>query len=292
MVMSDVAVGDLNTGGPLVSKDGYVIGLNSDRTVSNSGGARVETSVSVSLLLPSFAKGRDSLPALKAKPVSDELLPIAPREPFPTAPILAVSKLGSSYNVEVYQAEQGPFKLFMMTPQVAAWRQQQAINALAAKKQDDPKRYATLTKIDPIQGWSDWDGILSERKAVIIFNVFPEDTEFPFYQPDKIQNITEGSFRDLRIYRDGVEIVPVERVKVPAVLNVAQMLAAGKVVPSQGIYIYRVSDFAPRAVGSVATYTVTISDGATGKQFKLTLKSAMIEQMWKDFTAYQYGGRQ
>ena len=56
------------------------------------------------------------------------------------------------------------------------------MNALADKKQDDPKRYATLTKIDPIQGWVDWDELLAERKAVIVFNVMPEDAEFPFYR--------------------------------------------------------------------------------------------------------------
>jgi hypothetical protein len=70
------------------------------------------------------------------------------------------------------------------------------------------------------------------------------------------------------------------------------MRAAGRTIPWQGIYIYRVSDFAPRAVGTVATYTVTITDAITNKQTNVTLKGAMIEQMWKDFTAYQYGGRQ
>jgi 5,10-methenyltetrahydromethanopterin hydrogenase len=96
---------------------------------------------------------------------------------------------------------------------------------------------------------------------------------------------------DMRIFRDGVEIIPVEKWRVPAVLNVEQMKAAGKAIPYQGIYVYRVNDFAPRAVGTTASYTVTINDQATLKQIKLTLQSAMIEQMWKDFTPYQYGGR-
>ena len=292
VVVSDVSIGNLNTGGPLVNKEGFVIGLNSDRAATDAAGTRVETSVAVPLLLPILLKARDSLPALKTKQVSDELLPIAPREPFPAAPIAAVSKLGNSFNADVYQAKTGPFRLFMMTPQVAAWRQQQALVALADKKQRDPKRYGTLTRIDPIQGWADWNDYLTERKAVIIFNTFPDDTEYPFYEPDKIQNITEGSFRDMRIYRDGVEIIPVEKIRCPAMLNVEQTKAAGKPIAMQGVYIYRVSDFAPRAVGTVAGYTVTLNDAATGKQLKLTLQSSMIEQMQKDFTAYLYGGHQ
>ena len=292
-IVSDVNVTYLNSGGPLLSKDGFVIGLNSDRTAANSGGTRMETSVALPVLLSTLARARDSIPALAAKPVSDELLPIVPRAPFPAAPIDAVKGIGSSLRLDPYYlTDEGYFQVMMMTPQIAAWRQQQALDALAQKKQDDPKRYASLTKIDPIQGWNDWDELLSERKAVVVFNVMPEDAEFPFYQPDKIQNVTDGSVKDMKIFRDGVEIIPVERVRFPAQLNLEQLKAAGKAVAMQAVYIYRVNDFAPRAVGTVATYTVTITDAYSLKQTKLTLKPEMIEQMWKDFTAYQYGGRQ
>jgi len=288
-IVSDVSIGWQNCGGPLVSKDGFVIGLTDDKGNSDAGGARTQSSVAASVLLPVIAKARDSIPALAAKPVSDQLLPIIPREPFPAEPIAAVAKVGDNLNRKNYEAETGPFHLMMMTPQVMAWRQQQAVNALADKKQDDPKRYATFTKIDPIQGWLDWDETLADRDAVVAFNVMPDDANFPFYQPDKLQNFDEGSFRDMRIFRDGVEIIPIEKVVIPGVLNVAQFKAAGKQIPNQGIYLYRVTDFAPRAVGTVATYTVVINDFMTGKQYKLTLQSGMIEQMWKDFTPYQYG---
>ena len=43
-------------------------------------------------------------------------------------------------------------------------------------------------------------------------------------------------------------------------LNVEQLKAAGKAIAMQAVYVYRVNDFAPRAVGTVATYTVTITD--------------------------------
>jgi hypothetical protein len=89
-----------------------------------------------------------------------------------------------------------------------------------------------------------------------------------------------------------VEIIPVEKWRVPAMLNIEQMKAAGKSMPFQGIYIYRVSDFAPRAVGTTASYVVQITDANNLKSYRIQLKGNMIEQMWKDFTAYQYGGRQ
>src|SRR5262249_19147121 len=147
--------------------DGFVLGLTNSKGVSDAGGGRTETSVATPVLMPVLGRGRDSIAALAAKPVSDELLPVAPREPFPVAPIDAVRKLGEGLILRNYQAEAGPFQIFMMTPQVMGWRQQQAIDALSDKKQRDPKRYATLTMIDPIQAWPDWDEFLADRKAVV-----------------------------------------------------------------------------------------------------------------------------
>ncbi|MEO6210341.1 MAG: hypothetical protein ABIQ10_09480, partial [Gemmatimonadaceae bacterium] len=68
--------------------------------------------------------------------------------------------------------------------------------------------------------------------------------------------------------------------------------AAGKPVAMQGIYVYRIEDFAPRAVGTTAVYTMSITDAAkAGQPYKVPLMASSVEQMWKDFTAYRFGGR-
>ena len=164
--------------------------------------------------------------------------------------------MGATLDLHNYRTEIGPFRVFMMTPQVMAWRQTQAQKALADRKRNDPKKAASWTMVDPIEGWRDWSDYLGERRAVVIFNVTSDKTAFPFYEADKIQGIDEGNFKDMKIYRDGVEIVPVEKVRIPAMLNADQTKAAGKTVAMQGIYVYRVEDFAPRAVGTTANYTM------------------------------------
>jgi hypothetical protein len=56
--------------------------------------------------------------------------------------------------------------------------------------------------------------------------------------------------------------------------------------------VYRVEDFAPRAVGTTAAYTMTVVDAAKpGQPYKVALLPGMVEQMWKDFTAYRFGRR-
>jgi S1-C subfamily serine protease len=58
-----------------------------------------------------------------------------------------------------------------------------------------------------------------------------------------------GNFALMRIYRDGTELVPVERSRFPALLSVDELRAAGRLVSYQGIHVYRAEDFAdPGAV--------------------------------------------
>jgi hypothetical protein len=291
-ITSEVSLGFLNTGGPLLNTDGYVVGLNAYRPPSMVGAGRISTSVAAPVLASALQRARDSVTAARFKPVSDSLLPVVPREPFPSEPIAAVSGLGATLDLHNYRAEAGPFRLFMMTPQVMAWREVQAGKALADRKRNDPKKAGAWTMVDPIEGWRDWSDYLGERRAVVVFNVTSDKTAFPFYEADKIQGIDEGTFKDMKIYRDGVEIVPIEKVRIPAMLNVEQTKAAGRTVGMQGIYVYRVEDFAPRAVGTTAAYTVSIVDAAKPAQpYKVPLLPGMIEQMWKDFTAYRFGRR-
>jgi hypothetical protein len=45
-------------------------------------------------------------------------------------------------------------------------------------------------------------------------------------------------------------------------------------------------------VGTTAAYTVSIVDAAKpGQPYKVSLLPGMVEQMWKDFTAYRFGRR-
>jgi len=291
-ITSEVSLGYLNTGGPLLNTDGYVVGLNAYRPPQSVGAGRVSMSVAAPVLASALARAHDSLTAAHFKAVTDSLLPVVPREPFPSEPIAAVSGLGATLDLHNYRTEAGPFRVFMMTPQVMAWRQTQAVKALADRKRNDPRKAGAWTMVDPIEGWRDWSDYLGERRAVVVFNVTSDKTAFPFYEADKIQGIDEGNFKDMKIYRDGVEIVPVEKVRIPAMLNADQTRAAGKSVAMQGVYVYRIEDFAPRAVGTTAAYTMTIVDAARPAQpYKVSLLAASVEQMWKDFTAYRFGGR-
>jgi putative serine protease PepD len=292
-IVSDAGVNWLNTGGPLINLDGYVIALNSTResqlALSDvSAGPRVASSTPASSIADAVQRARTALASLGAAAPTDSLLPVLPPDPFPKAPIDAVSVL-PRLDLDVYRTGGGPFRVLVMTPQLMAWRQAQADKALAARKHDDPQKAAQWRRIDPIEGWRDWRDYLDDRRAVVVVNVMPEGAAFPFYEADKLQSFDGGNFKSMVITRDGVPIVPVEKVRIPAVLNVDEMRASGRQVPMQGIYVYRIRDFAPRAVGTTAAYAVRIVDAAQpDKPVSIPIQPAMIEQLWKDFTPYRF----
>jgi S1-C subfamily serine protease len=126
-VVTDAGVNWFNTGGPLVNLNGYVIALNSTKeselALQDAGtGPRVASSVAAAAVAADVARARDSLPALASNPPSDSLLPVLPPDPFPKAPIDAVSAL-PNLNLQNYRTGDGPFRVLVMTPQVMAWRQ-------------------------------------------------------------------------------------------------------------------------------------------------------------------------
>jgi hypothetical protein len=86
----------------------------------------------------------------------------------------------------------------------------------------------------------------------------------------------------MKIMKDGKEIIPVSRMRVPATLN----RAAGREIAHQGVYVYRNEDFGPRDDGSAANYTMQIGNGPA-----VEMSPKMISAIVQDFVAYLQGSR-
>jgi S1-C subfamily serine protease len=291
-IVSDVKIGYMNNGGPLLNLDGRVVAINTYRTAARPNAPRTATSVPIADLDPLIEKAKVAISTFGPLAPKDSLLPVLPRTPFPAEPIRAVAS-NDIYDVRPYQLSEGPFRIFMMTPQLMAWRQAQASRALENWKRAKGNKAGNREIIDPIQLWRDWDEYVTERRAVIVFNVMPSRAAFPFYEPDKLQDVMDGDMQDMKLFRDGRELIPVERLRIPAVVNVEEHRGAGRRVALQGVYVYRAEDFAPRPDGSAATYTLTLweqSRPSTPIRLTIDPRKKMIEAIWRDFTAYRFGG--
>jgi len=291
-VTSDVSISYLNSGGPLVNLDGDVIAVNTFRDEARPGEPRISNSLPITAMLGVLSAARDSVASLTVNPPTDSLLPIVPRDPFPVEPIAAIAAL-VEIDTRKYSQDVEDFKLFVMTPQIMGWRQAQAVAKLAELRKKGQAKGVVDDDVDPIQAWRDWDDFLVTRKAVVVFNVTPSSTAFPFYEVDKVVDPEGGSFADMKLYRDGVEVTPVERIRVPATLSGSARRAAGREIPYQGIYVYRPEDFGPKPDGSQPVFTVSVWDAAKKSKApaKVPLDKKIVDVALRDFGPYFIGAR-
>lgn len=293
-VTSDVSISYLNSGGPLLNLDGDVIAVNTFRDEVRPGEPRISNSLPVTAIQNVLNAARDSIAALSSNPPTDSLLPIVPKDPFPAEPIAAIAAL-PEVDTRKYRQDVEDFKLFVMTPQVMGWRQAQATAKLAEMRKKGQAKSVVDDDIDPIQAWRDWDDYLVTRKAVVVFNVVPTSTDFPFYDVDKVIDADggNGSFLDMKLYRDGVEVTPVERIRIPATLSGPGRRAAGREIPYQGIYVYRPEDFGPKPDGSAPVFTVSVWGAAKSNKApqRVPLDKKIVEVALRDFGPYFIGAR-
>jgi hypothetical protein len=180
----------------------------------------------------------------------------------------------------------GSFRLLAMTPPVTAWRWATMERALAA-------RPATTTcvepseAVDPLVAWADWRDYALERRAAVVLEVRPVPAALAS-GARAAGGVARGDFADMKLYRDGVELTPVERMVLPATTDAGGLRAESRKVPSAGVYTYRPDDFAPRPDGSTASYLLVLWDAADPTQaLQLPLAPRLLDAIRRDFAPYR-----
>ena len=288
-VTSDVTIAYANSGGPLLNLDGEVVAVNLFRDGRRPGRPKVSISLPVTAVLPLLARGRAQIAS--APPPTDSLLPLPPADQFPAEPIAAMVAQ-PQLDLKRYRQDAGRYKVFAMTPPVIGWRQARAQEELNKRRQQGRTRGIVDDRIDPIQGWRDWSDHLSLRRAVVALSVVPGSMDFPSYDPERAPNVSEGSVRRVKLFRDGVEVVPIETVRFPAALGGAERLALGRPIPYQVVNVYRAESFGPKPDGSPASFAVAVQDmDAAVMGNPVPLDRRIVEAIIKDFTPFFVGLR-
>ena len=308
-ILSDVNINHGNSGGPLLNAGGSVIAINTFGDFTDQGGPGVSGSILITQAIPALERGRAALASGEAKAPADSLLPNAPRQPFPLEAWRAAATQ-ARYDFRPYSGSGGPFDFVILTPTAISWRSAQAANQVLERRRQRESRagVGSNERVDPIQNAPGWTEYTGERRSVVLFNVLPKVGETrgsfwgnmlgavaagalgsPYYSGTSILEF-KGDFRQMTLYRDSVEVVPVDRNRAPAVLNIETYRARGKDYAFQGIYAYRPTDFAPRPDGSFATYTLRIEDTAhPDRPVVFRLAPRTIERIWKDFDGIDLG---
>lgn len=304
-IISDVNINPGNSGGPLLNLDGFVIAINTFGDQSQQVGPGVSGSILITEALPLLSSARDSL-ARVAATLSSAPLPMASKTSFPIEGLVAAASQ-DRMDVRPYAGSAGPFQLQFMTPPVMAFRQSSAMRELTRRRKGREARagVAAGEKVDVIQGWVSWDEYVGGRSPVVVVQIMPEvgqtrgsfwgnllgalaagysGTYFEGHQTLEFK----GDFRRMNLYRNGTLIEPIERWRIPAVLNVADYRTSGRDYAFQGIYVYRPEDFAPNSDGEPATFTAEIiNTSRPDRPVTFTVNPKTVGAVWRDFAPHR-----
>lgn len=259
-------------GGPLVAEDSAVVGISTCRRGSG-GGAAFATAAPITGALAALRSAREAVLRGTVQ-VSDALIWAYPSDPFP-ADAYGVYANGAKFDRDAYAFDAGPWRVFVMTPPVVAWRQRQA-------------ELRSSGAVDPIQGWEGWAELREARRAAVVINVVPKEFRFPYYETRDTKD-AKSAFGDLRLLRQDTATVPIERAHVPAVLNGDEYERRGKRVPTQGIYVFRDREFALTSTNQLPSLRIEIRD-AQGRATTVGIPPKLVKRVQDDFAVYRTGG--
>jgi hypothetical protein len=298
LIFSDSRVEPGFSGGPLVTLEGRVLGVTMSLDPFLSAGRGASGAVSVIDARAVIEAARDRLAAvLAAHPPDDALIPNLPSQPYPADALRQVARQ-ATFDLLPYRFERDKFNVAVMTPPVMTWRQTEALREA---------QRSGMAKVDVVQLWSRWDEYVEGGKAAVVLHVWPKvgkkgvlgsiaATVASIATMGASTILTTGpapgyefksDFRDMTLFRDGVEVPPAERYRIPVVAETYGATANRKQLSFQGMFVFRPEDFAAATDGHAPVFRVEIRNGRSARPVVFTLDRLTVESIQRDFAAWR-----
>jgi S1-C subfamily serine protease len=300
-IISDVNLNPGNSGGPMLNGAGEVVGVNSFGDMTRRGPG-ISGAVLITYAAPVLDEARGAMLAGHVRVPSDSLLPRLPGDAYPIDVLRTIARQ-RNYDLRPYSGRSGEFEYLIMTPPTMAWRSAQNENALLERRRRREARAAVgeSERVDPIQNWYGWDEYVGERKQAVVINVMPRIGETrgsgwanalgaiaagmsgQMYV-GRHEYEFKGDVQRVRLLRDGVELVPVDMNRSPAILDFESYRASGRDFAYQAIYVYRPEDFAPTDNGRHSEYRLVVENLSNPERpVEMRLHPRTIQAIWQDF---------
>lgn len=285
----NIRLGTRRVGAPLLRADGSVVGV-----VRSGSASRVTVTPAgpVHALLTE-ARNRVQRQRLAAR---DSLLPSWPSTAMSTSAVNA-GRSRTAAEIEGFHVEKDDFDVFVMTPQVMAWRQAAADSMRKTRSMNitQPECRDANATCDPIEQWSTWPDYLAERRAVVMVQVSPAAARAPRMgkiprREGDIVNFSRGDFRTLVLTSDGNPVAPIESIRFPAVANPEEYIAQRRSPPfDAGLYVFHPADFVT-ASGQPRRVTLTVWDETRGdRPVTIEIPASVVQKVAADVGSFARG---
>jgi S1-C subfamily serine protease len=296
VILSDININHGNSGGPLFSSAGDVIGLTTfaDPDVSGpgvSGIVRIEEANV--LLVNARVKMRDLTPPKPA------LLPVEPAGSYPIDALKSALKQ-EKFDVRPYIHVQGDYDVAIITP-VLKYQIAERGSVLAQREKEKRTQKSsqsvqgTFRPLDDLRNWREYTG---EYKPVILIEAKPKLRETLGSALERTMTASNGGsivparmkfktdFYRMKLFCGGKEVQPILPGKIADVLDVHTSFAKVTDATYEGFYSYPYDAISSNC-GAVTLELFSEKDPA--KPVSKTLDPKTIARVSADFAPYRNG---
>lgn len=200
---------------------------------------------------------------------------------------IAAALARTDEDLKPLQIVQDGLAVLVMTPQVMAWRDEQIKQNVQAQQLMSLSDSQPRRLVDPIQNWREWTEYVAERRAVVVLHITPELAAYGRQARQGVVDLKRGDVVELRLYRDNQLIVPIERARVPAMVNPGAYRQQNQHVYTAGIGVYTARDFAPNADGSWPELRLEVVDARPSRSVTIKLPVAALQAVQRDLSSFQ-----
>jgi S1-C subfamily serine protease len=289
-IISDININHGNSGGPLFSSIGEVVGITTfgERGPGISGIVRIEEAI------PVLEQARKKMGDLTAPPA--RYLPVEPTDIYPLDSLKETIST-EKFNRHPYLFSQSGFDVAMVTP-VLKYRLEEEVRLAAAKekgKRTKKHEAAVQNTFEPLRDLRGWAQYVGEYKPVLLIQAAPQLRETfmsalgrglaasrgGYGGPAHLKYKTD--FYRMRLLCGGKEVEPIHPGKAATVINAHNAFVNVTDATYVGIYSYRADALQP-SCGEVALELYSEKD--PDKPIRKLLDSKAVERIWSDFQPY------
>lgn len=289
-IISDITINHGNSGGPLFSSIGEVVGI----TTFRQSGPGVAGIVRIEEALPILEQARKKM--TDSGLPSARYLPVEPVNPYPLD-LLKETISSEKFNRHPYLFSEAGFDVAMVTP-VLKYRLEAEVQLAAAKekgKRTKKHEAAIQNTFEPLQDLREWAEYIGEYQSVLNIQAAPQLRETfmsalgrgmaasggGYGGPAHLKYKTD--FYRMRLLCGGKEVEPIHPGKAATVVNAHNAFVNVTDATYVGIYSYPAEAIQP-SCGEVALELY--SEKEPEKANRKVLDSKTVEQIWSDFQPY------